>query len=152
MTWRQIQLDSFKNPVMFQQDHELVEYMRTHGHTKIYAHGDVEYFGQFVELTDSKCEFGIYIINQPFKFSTLIEHVNWILDHRVHSRLYLAINKFFAVVDQLYDVDSNYDTAIEQLINQQVNAQIESYQYRADDQGQYFNFAHPVTRFYLAKL
>jgi hypothetical protein len=152
MTWRQTQLDSFKNTVMFQQDHELVEYMKSNNYTKVYAYGDVDYFDQFVDLTDCKCDFGIYIVNQYFDFSTLIDHVNWVLDNCIRVQLYLAINKFFAVPNKQYKVSDDYDIAIKQLITEQVRARIDSYQYQSDDQGQYFNFAHPLTRFYLSKI
>jgi hypothetical protein len=152
MTWRQTQLDSFENTVMIQQDHELVEYMKSKNYTKVYAYGDVDYFDQFVDLTDCKCDFGIYIVNQYFDFSTLINHVNWVLDNCIRVQLYLAINKFFAVPNKQYNVSDDYDIAIKQLINEQVRARIDSYQYQSDDQGQYFNFAHPLTRFYLSKI
>jgi hypothetical protein len=152
MTWRQTQLDSFKNTVMFQQDHELVEYMKSNNYTKVYAYGDVDYFDQFVDLTDCKCDFGIYIVNQYFDFSTLVDHVNWVLDNCIRIQLYLAINKFFAVPNKQYKVSDDYDIAIKQLITEQVRARIDSYQYQSDDQGQYFNFAHPLTRFYLSKI
>lgn len=152
MSWRQIQLDSFEQSVMFEQDYKLVKYLQDHQYTTVYGYGDVDYFCQFVEVVDHPANFGIYILNKPFEYQQLITHVNWVLEHRVQHGLYLAINKFYAqATDQFRYLNSDYDIAINELITQHINANVESYQYRSDDCGNFFNFAHPLNQFYLGK-
>lgn len=152
MTSRQIQLGSFSNPILIKQDHELICYLKDHSYQTVYGHGDIDYFRQFVNIVDHRTDFGIYIVNETFEYRRLIDHVNWVIENRINHGLYLAINKFFAVpTDEFRDLDADYDIAIGQLMRQKIDADIDSYQYQSNDRGQFFNFVHPLSRFYLSK-
>jgi hypothetical protein len=46
-------------------------------------------------------------------------------------------------------LSTNYDCAIEEFISKNVNGKIEQYFACGNDGGNQFNWAHPLTRFYL---
>ena len=82
-----------------------------------------------------------------FKFNDIIEK-----QLTKNGVLYLSINKFLASsIDHIPKLNDDYDLAIEEFIQANINASILSYTYAADDRGQKFNFTHPLTRFYLKK-
>jgi hypothetical protein len=155
MSHRKLQLNAIKEPVIIQQDYDLVAYMRHNNITEAYGYGDIEYFSDYITFVEHATKFGIMIINTScYNFIWLKDTINDILQNKIQNDgvLYLAINKFLAyhVVQNSTNKD-NYDLAIEEFIRINVNATIDSYQYEPNDCGQSFNFAHPLTRFYLHK-
>ena len=64
--------------------------------------------------------------------------------------IYLALNKYL-VLPKCYDrnLSEDYDVAIEEFITKQINATVEKYYACGLDNGNRFNWVHPLTRFYL---
>jgi hypothetical protein len=153
---RKIQLGAIDEPVIIQQDHDLIEYIRQNNITEAGGFGDIDYFREHVRFVDYPTNFGIVIINASYyQFGWLKKYVNNILENKIQSGgiLYLAINKFLATNDTTnYGIaQSDYDLAIEEFIRSNINATVELYLYHPNDRGQNFNFIHPLTRFYLRK-
>ena len=154
MHWRDQQLEAFGNTCMIKQDADLVLYIKQNHIKECAALGDVEYFSQYIKFTDSKSNFGILIQNTPFYWQQLADTINQFLEEKIvlGGILYLAVNKYFAepvVHDPVLSED--YDQAIYQFVQHHVNASITSYNFSCDDQGLEFNFAHPLSRFYLQR-
>ena len=153
MNWREQQLLAIAEPVIFKQDYELLNFIKNSSYKQALAKGDSEYFGQAIELVDhGPVDFCIYIQNSRFDFYHLAENVNYIIKNELTSDalIYLAINKFHATaIKYSKNISDNYDLAIKQFVQQEINADIVSYLFQPDDRGSYFNFAHPLTRFYL---
>jgi len=155
MSWRDQQINSFNQEVSFKQDIELIDYIRFHNYTSALAQGDVDYFQKYINfVAHGPVDFYIYIINERFKWENLADNINLILEKDLVNNgvLYLSINKFLAdPASVAYNLNDDYDLAIGEYIRKYTNADIENYYYEPNDNGQYFNFAHPLTRFYLRK-
>jgi len=155
MSWREQQVNAFNQPISFKQDVELIDYIHTHNYTSALAHGDVDYFQNYINFVDhGPVEFCIFILNKPFSWEDLANNINYIIEKDLIADgvAYLSINKFLAELPKTtYNLNDDYDLAIEDYVKKHINASIENYYYKSDDHGQYFNFAHPTTRFYLRK-
>ena len=153
MDWRSQQLSSFIEPVVFKQDHDLIEYIKQNSVTQAVAHGDVDYFKPYVEFVEGPADFGIYICNEEFEFNILARQVNDFLNQSINPKgiLYLAINKFLARPVNILPDSQQYDSAILDFFALRLMHTIEQYNYCAEDNGSYFNFAHPLTRFYIRR-
>ena len=155
-TWREQQLAALQEnclePLVIQQDQDLVDFIHTNRYTTALAYGDVEYFNQYITLvSDGPVNFCIFIINSPFQFSDVVNKINNAIQHSVSRGgvIYLAINKFLAKpVKYCNDVMCDYDQLIYQYVGEHVNAEVLSYSFVKHDQGKIFNFVHPLTRFY----
>ena len=155
MSWREQQINAFNQQVSFKQDIELIDYIHFHNYTSALAQGDVAYFQNYINFIDhGPVDFYIYIINEKFKWENLANNINLILEKDIVTNgvLYLSINKFLAEpTTVVYNLDDDYDLAIEEYVKKYINASIENYYYEPNDNGRHFNFAHPLTRFYLRK-
>jgi hypothetical protein len=157
MHWRQQQLEAFENPCLIKQDAELIDYLRNTHVKECAAMGDVEYFNQYVTFVNFQSNFGILVQNTSFQWQDLANTINCFLREKIKSTgiLYLAINKYLAKpINHVPLLSDDYDLAIYEFIklNIQDLAQIKSYSFDPNDQGLKFNFAHPLTRFYLQRL
>jgi hypothetical protein len=155
MSWRKEQVDAFGEKVIFKQDAELIDYIQKNQITQAFGVGaDVKYFSSHLTFVKSgPVNFCIYIVNEPFNFLELAKTLNYTLDKHVAPGgiLYLAINKFLAEpVGVMLKLNDVYEVAIKEFIEQTVNAKIINFIYQPNDNGSYFNFAHPLTRFYLS--
>lgn len=156
-TWREQQLATFQKncsaPLVIQQDQDLIDFIHNNKYTTALAYGDTEYFNQYINLVkDGTVSFCIFIINSTFEFSDIVKRINDVIQHNVSKEgiIYLAINKFLALpVEYSKDPTGDYDQLIYQYIKDNVNAEILSYSFVENDQGTMFNFAHPLTRFYI---
>ena len=154
MNLRKLQLNAINEPVIIQQDHELIEYIRQNNIIEAYGYGDTEYFFPYIKFVNHPVNFAIAIITYPYSFEWLKLIVNDIIEKQLTKNgvLYLSINKFLASsIDHIPKLNDDYDLAIEEFIQANINASILSYTYDAGDRGQKFNFTHPLTRFYLKK-
>lgn len=155
MHWREQQVNAFNQPISFKQDVELIEYIHLHNYTSALAQGDVDYFQNYINFVDhGPVEFCIYILNEKFSWDDLASKINYIIEKDLVANgiIYLSINKFLAEpAKTAYGFNDDYDLAIGEYVKKHINASIENYYYKSDDCGQYFNFAHPTTRFYLRK-
>lgn len=155
MHWRDQQVNAFDQPVSFKQDVELIDYIRSQNYTSALAQGDVDFFCNYINFVkQGPVNFCIYILNEKFKWDELANNVNIIIekDLVVNGIVYLSINKFLAEMPKTtYNLNDDYDLAIEEYVKKYINASIENYYYEPNDNGQHFNFAHPLTRFYLRK-
>lgn len=148
---REIQLSWFEPGCRIKQDQELIDLIVTNGYTQAVAIGDVAYFADHISFVDSVTNFGIYIVNQPFNFIELVTELNLLINKITPGGLiYLSLNKYLAHPMQ-YDntLSSDYDIAILEFIEKNVCAKIEKYFPCGTDGGNCFNWAHPLTRFYL---
>jgi len=155
MSWRNQQMLSFIEPVVFKQDQELIDYIVHNSIIEATGVGDIEYFSSHVNFVSGPSLFGIYICNEVFYFEDLVTKVNIFLRESItpNGVLYLAINKFLAIPEKLLDSKKSYDESIlTYFTNALLQCDIESYQCTPQDNGSYFNFAHPLTRFYLRRL
>lgn len=135
------------------QDQELINLIIENNFSKAIGVGSVDYFKDFIEFVQSgPVNFCIYIQTQEYNFWALAEHLNDIIANGLTSGalLYLSINKYQAVAD-CYDnlLAEDYDTAILQFVQKNINAKIENYYPCGNDGGVKFNWVHPLTRFYL---
>lgn len=154
MNHRILQLSAISEPVIIQQDYDLIEYIHKNKIIEAYGHGEVEYFCDYVTFVGGPAKFGIMIVNEYYQFSWLEHTVNQVLQDKIQTGgvLYLAVNKFLADSEiQNSITEADYDLAIKQFVELHINATIESYQYNTNDRGKSFNFIHPLTRFYLRK-
>lgn len=156
-TWREQQLAVFQGncaePVVIQQDHDLVDFIINNQYTTALAYGDTEYFSRYVNLVKTgPVNFCIFIVNEPFDFDEIVKKINTAIKYHIVNDgiIYLSINKFLAFPTR-YSNDRNveYDQLIYQYVNENINAEILSYSYVKNDKGSMFNFVHPLTRFYL---
>jgi hypothetical protein len=153
MHWREQQKIAFLEPVEIQQDHDLLTFINKSAYTRAIGRGDVDYFNQAIEIVEhGPVDFCIYIQNSPFDFYQLADDVNHVIANELTpgAMIYLAINKFYAEpVSYNHPVSDDYHQAIQEFVSREINADIIDYQFQPEDDGSYFNFAHPLVRFYL---
>ena len=150
---REIQLSWFESGSVIRQDQDLINTIVDGQYTQAVGYGNIDYFKNHINFVNSgPVDFCIYIVNKPFDFVQLIEHVNDVIKTQLNnnSLIYLSINKYLTI-PKLYDssLADDYDCAIEQFVAKNVNAQIERYHSCGNDGGNQFNWVHPLTRFYL---
>lgn len=148
-----MQLSWFEPGHVIRQDQDLINTIVNGQYTHAVGYGDIDYFKNHINFVSSgPVNLCIYIANETFDFVQLIEHVNYVIKTQLNSLglIYLSLNKYLAI-PKLYDseLDNDYDCAIEQFVRKNVNAQIEQYYPCGNDGGTQFNWAHPLTRFYL---
>ena len=154
MNWRQQQLSRFDDNVIIRQDQDLVDYIKNNNIQQASGSGAVGYFSNFVQFVKGPSDFYMCIINEPFDFLEMIDDINMIIKNHinVNGMLYLALNKFYAnPICYSSDLSSNYDIAIYQFVKEKVHGSIKLFLHNENDDGTYFNFAHPITRFYIQK-
>jgi len=157
MSWREQQLSWFHEPVMIQQDHDLVEYMKSNNITQARIHGDVEFFSKHVTPVEHSSDFSIWIENdttQLFDFALLVDRLNHEIQHNLLTNgvLYLAVNKFLCEPKQ-YDIalPEDYNDAIKQYLETTIQASLVTALLPKHIEGNKFNWVHPLTRFYFKK-
>lgn len=149
MDWRQQQLAAFSEPVILKQDHDLLEFCKKQGYSEAIGYGDCAYFQSALTFTD-RAPLLVAIVNHKFNFVDLAAEINALIPNvTTGGFVYLAINKYLAIPGLYGDYHHDYDLAIREFVEQNIRAKIVSYEFVANDSGEYFNFAHPVTRFYL---
>jgi hypothetical protein len=154
-SWRDQQLAWFDEPVIIQQDQELIDYIQHNHIQSAKIHGDDGYFSTYVSAVDDcKVDFIIWIENQLFDFADLVIRINHELQTTLNHNgvLYLAVNKFLCQPG-CYDTDllDNYDDAITQYLNKHINANLTLALPDYNTTGDRFYWAHPLTRFYFKK-
>lgn len=149
---RDFQLSFFDNAFRIKQDQDLIDLIQQHKFTKAKGKGNVEYFKQFIEFVqDQTVDFCIFIINEPFDFELLCQDVNDVIQHMSPNGLiYLSVNKYL-VNPRCYSekLDEDYDQAIKQFVENRIKASIQTYWPCGIDNGNKFNWIHPLTRFLL---
>lgn len=150
---RDLQLSWFESDSVIKQDQELIDTIARHKYVQALGYGDVSYFKKYINIVESGPEnFCVYIVNELFDFDNLVNHLNQIISTQLNSNslVYLSLNKYLAI-PRCYDpgLSINYDRAIEEFISKNVNGIIEEYFACGNDNGNKFNWAHPLTRFYL---
>lgn len=150
---REKQLSWLEPGHMIKQDHDLISTIIDCQYTHALGYGDIDYFKSYINFVSSgPADFCIYIVNEPFDFIEVTTHVNHIIetDMNNNSLIYLSLNKYLAHPKQ-YDstLADDYDCAIKQFITKNISAKVEQYHACENDGGQKFNWAHPLTRFYL---
>jgi hypothetical protein len=152
---REIQLGWFKPDCVISQDQELINFINLHNYHQALGYGDVEYFKSHIKLVDcGPVDLAICIVNQSFDFVDLLQTVNEICRSHLNPKgiIYLSLNKYLAVPSKTNKhLSDDYDLAIEQYVSQNVDCAIEQYLPCNNDRGDQFNWAHPLTRFYLRK-
>ena len=102
-----------------------------------------------------------YACGQPPWELTLLVYTNWINLKQIandinqqHSRLvFVAINKYLLLPDPNPSVDTDYNIAIQQVLQQHLyNYKIIDYQYHSNKRGNVGNFVVPDNRFLCKKL
>ena len=149
---RNIMLKWYDEPVIFEQDHQLIEYIISHNIKVAYGAGPIDFLKPYLTISnDQPTYFGIYIVNNHFNFNELIVNINNLLNTKVNN-LYLSINKFLAIPDSYEnDLPSNYDEAIYNYVNKHICGTIVNYYSGSNDFGERFNWSHPLTRFWISK-
>jgi len=98
--------------------------------------------------------------SQPWDMM-LLAYPNWItlqeiakeVDDNVSSMVFVAINKYMLLPTVDPDLDSDYNIAIQQLLEQLlINYEIIDYQYHAQERGDVGNFIVPDNRFLCKKV
>ena len=156
MLTRKTQLSWFEAGSVIHQDQQLVDLIQQNHYTKALGYGDIDYFKQYINIVESgPVDFCIYIENcfqQPYNFNELIDRVNYIIKMHMNSNglMYLSINRYLAQPGRYAkNLSKDYDCAILEFVSRHVNARVERYFACGDDGGTRFNWAHPLTRFYL---
>jgi hypothetical protein len=153
MSWRILVESVVDKSYIIQQDYDLINYIKNNNITEYYGH-NADYFRKFVKLVDYPASFGICIINKHFYFKEVVAVVNDILSTKIEKQgvLYLAINKFLADPICLQEYEKySYDEALKCFLSRNISAKLISSFYLEKDDGNYFNFVHPLNRFYFQK-
>lgn len=154
MIWRKQLLSWFVEPVVIKQDQELIDYIKQNNIQCAIMYGDT-FFSKHTKKVDcGPVDLIIWIQNQPFQFDQLVQNIN----HEISTNLsdtgifYLAVNKFLCNEPQ-YGIDfpENYDHAILQYMQHNVDAVLKKYFLDYNPVGTMFNWVHPLTRFYFQK-
>lgn len=150
MTWRDLLSSAFTDQIVICQDHELQSYINENNLLLAYGY-NADYFKKYIQIVDYKSTFGICIINERFTFHDLVNKINNILKNYIQNKgiLYLSINKFLAQPESIFPYTDDYDLALRDFVKDNINGTVLSYNYKADDDGSYFNFVHPLNRFYI---
>ena len=154
MIWRKQQLSWFAEPVVIKQDQELIDYIKHNNIQQAIMYGDT-FFSRHTKKVDcGPVDLIIWIQNQPFKFDQLLYNINREISTNLSDTgtFYLAVNKFLCCEPQLgVDFPDNYDHAILQYMEHNVNAVLKKYLLDYNAVGTMFNWVHPLTRFYFQK-
>ena len=157
LSWRAQQLSWFSEPVMIQQDYDVVEYMKLNHIRQARIHGDGGFFSTYVEPVNGKCNFSIWIENQVdklFDFKQLVDQLNSEIHNNLSEQgvLYFAVNKFLCQ-PQAYDLSlpEDYDDAVVKYLKSNIKATMEIVLLHRNIKGSEFNWVHPLTRFYFRK-
>lgn len=155
--WREQQLSWVDEPVIIQQDHDLVEYIQRNNISTAFVHGDHGFFAQYVTPINDPAKLAIWIENQYdqlFDFDYLVDQINDVIQYNLCNNgvLYIALNKFL-VCPRNYnkDLPDNYDDAITEYLKTHVNADMETALPSYDTKGDEFYWVHPLTRYWFKK-
>ena len=137
---------------MVAQDHDLLQFIVDNHITSIKYLGDADFLKPIIQRESNDPTMCVYIANQNFKFSKLLEQCNLELTLMPkNSFLYLAINKFLANSESCnLALPDDYDDAILEYVKNKIQCPIIKYYSGKDDYGQKFNWLHPLTRFYFS--
>jgi hypothetical protein len=152
---RKIQLSFFKPGCTIQQDQELIDIIANGKYTHAIGHGDIDYFSDYINFVQQgPVDLCIFIINHQFDFDDIVSQVNQTIQTQLRAGglFYLSLNKYLAIPKN-YDttLPEDYDSAIEQFFLSRINFNICKYIPCGNDQGNQFNWAHPLTRFHIIK-
>lgn len=154
LTWRRQQLSWFADPVIIQQDQDLIDYIKNNQIQRAMIHGD-DFFSQFVTPVNSgMVDFVIWIENQSFDFDQLIHNLNQTIDYNLRPRgvIYVAINKFLCQArNYSTELPDDYNQSIMVYLQKNVNACLEKHFFDHNNDGSSFYWVHPLTRFYFRK-
>lgn len=150
---RDFQLSLFDPGCVIQQDQELIDVIVNGNYKQAIGYGDVDFFKNYITLVDQgPVDLGICILNHSFSFDVVVDQINQLIQNHmaVNGLFYLSINKYLARPDH-YDLalPADYDSAIQQFVTDRINYKIEKYLACGNDQGNKFNWVHPLTRFYI---
>ena len=157
-SWRDQQLAWLDEPVIIQQDKDLVDYIQHNNIKTAKIHGDDGYFSKYLTSVDNQLvDFIIWIENQHnqlFDFAQLVKRINHELQTTLKPNgvLYLSINKFLCKPGcYSTELSDNYEDAITQYLKINVHANMIQSLNDYQTVGNQFYWAHPLTRFYFKK-
>jgi hypothetical protein len=154
LTWREQQLSWFVDPVVIQQDQDLLDYIKNNQIQRAMIHGD-NFFSQHVTTVDTgMVDFIIWIENQSFDFDQLIYNLNQTISNNLRNNgvIYIAINKFLCQGrNYATELPDDYNQAILTYLKTNVNATLEKHVFDRSNNGFCFNWTHPLTQFYFRK-
>jgi hypothetical protein len=154
MIWRKQQLSWFDEPVTIKQDQELIDYIKHNNIQQAIIYGDT-FFSKYVNTVDhGPVDLIIWIQNQPFTFDHLVSRINSEIATNLSytGTFYLALNKFLCNKPESgIDFPDDYDHAILQYIEHNVDAVLMHHFLDYHSVGTMFNWIHPLTRFYFKK-
>jgi len=137
------------------QDQDLIDFIRQNAFEKCYAVGDVDYFSPWIQFVDQgPVDFCICIQTAGFDLDDLIDHINCMIQQKISAggHVYLAFNRYQITPKKYADgLSDDFDTAIDQYVRAKIQARVDRYIPCGEDDGNQFNWIHPLTRFYLRK-
>lgn len=151
---RQLDLFDTNEPLIIKQDNELLEFIGSEGIKSARLVGNTDHIVGLNLPAHDQSDIVVYLVNESFRFDQVVDTANNLLKNHLTSQgwLYLAVNKFLAepdCYDQTLPVD--YELAILKYLEKNINATLQHYITNHPDNGTYFNWVHPLTRFYFQK-
>lgn len=134
------------------QDAELMDFINLNEIKRIKYFGDIERIRTLInKVDDFDCQLCVYMVNSPFKLSTIIENCSAILNQfNSLGYLYLSLNKFLLQHEFYNNIEDDYDNAILFHVTKKIPFRLIKYYSGNVDGGIKFNWIHPLTRFYFS--
>lgn len=154
-TWREIQKTFFdvKGHIEFEQDLRILNFFADSTDRLIYGYGDVDYFSDKLNLSDINDYYnsGLIVINHELEVNDFIKELKEIKKKLVNAdKIAIGINKFLLYTEQgNTTVNENYDMALKDIIIKEFNKFSLKHYCNVNTKGNVFNFASPVTQFFL---
>jgi hypothetical protein len=148
MNWKDTQLKWYGGDYI-QQDYDLEQFIIANRIRNIKYLGKSEHVKVMFGREKKPANMVIWLVNYKFQFSQIVKECNSELENLGPGGiLYLSLNKFLATPEPQENIDTDYNLAIFDFMKNNVNYPILKYHSGAQDYGNKFNWAHPLTRFY----
>lgn len=159
-SWRIQQIEQYGNDFVIKQDHELIEFVKKCQAQRLLLQGetDLAYFSKMlpgcevVDSAENTCVLAIIGNRFGLNFESFLSKIQQSIVQHNPRWVYIAINKYLVVTEQSWpNLTNDYDADLLNIVQNQMNSigfkELVRY-YNSNDDGSYFNFAHPTTNAY----
>ena len=154
-SWREVQKTFFSNKdtVEFEQDLRIFNFFADSKNKTIYGYGDIDYFSKEINFSNNSQNYnrGLVIINYEIEINVLKQKLKEIKKKLIKAdKIAICINKFLLYSEkENSSANKNYDMALKDIIVEEFADYSLKHYFNLDTKGNVFNFASPVTQFFL---
>lgn len=156
-SWRKVQKAFFskENELEFEQDFRIFNFFADSQNKTIYGYGDIEYFSKKISFSHNSQNYdrALVVINHQIEINVFKQILKEIKKQLINAdKIAICVNKFLLYSEKGdKSVNKNYDIALKDIILENYNNFSLDHYFTTDTKGDKFNFASPVTQFFLTR-